>query len=57
VAQTLGVPFVPIRDAFERELRAQPDLQLFAPDSHCNDRGYGLLAATVAEAIALRLGR
>jgi tetratricopeptide (TPR) repeat protein len=56
-ARAAGLPFVPTREAFARELANGKPEDLFAPDGHCNDRGYHLLAGLVAAAIAEPLGR
>jgi lysophospholipase L1-like esterase len=43
--------FVPIRERFERELTTRKRDELFVADGHCNDAGYAIMAAMVADAV------
>ncbi|HEX5052111.1 MAG TPA: GDSL-type esterase/lipase family protein [Planctomycetota bacterium] len=56
-ARSLGVPFVAIRERFDRELRTRAREDLFVPDGHCSDAGYALIADLVSQAVAPFLGR
>ncbi len=56
-AQALGVPFLPIRERFDRELQTRPREDLFVADGHCNDSGYALIAEMVAEVVLPLLAR
>jgi lysophospholipase L1-like esterase len=57
VAQSLGVPFVAIRERFDVQLRTRTTQELFVADGHCSDAGYKLMAEMVAQAIAPLLAR
>lgn len=57
VAQSLGVPFVAIRERFDVELQSRAPQELFVADGHCSDAGYAIMAAMVAQAIAPLLRR
>ena len=46
-----GVTWIDVAAAFRARLAAEPGVELFVEDRHCNDRGYRLLAETVAAAI------
>jgi lysophospholipase L1-like esterase len=56
-AQVLGVPFLSIRERFDRELKTRKHDELFVADGHCNDAGYAIMAELVAEAVAPLLAR
>lgn len=51
VAATTGARFVALQPAFADLLRTTPRTELFIADGHCNDRGYGVMAAAVAAAM------
>lgn len=52
VAAELGVPFVAVRERFDRELQTRARSELFVADGHCNDAGYQIVAELVAEVVA-----
>jgi len=54
VASQDGVSLLDIHAAFDAALAAQPDLDLFVPDAHCNDDGYRLMAEVVAGDVVAR---
>jgi lysophospholipase L1-like esterase len=54
VARAERVPLVNVIPAFDKELTTRRPEELFVPDGHCTDLGYGLMAQEVAAAI-LRL--
>jgi lysophospholipase L1-like esterase len=50
-ARTADVPLCDTVPAFAAVLSRDPAADLFAPDRHCNDAGYRLVAETVADAL------
>lgn len=57
VAAAAGVPFVAVRERFDRELQTRARTELFVPDGHCNDAGYAIVAELVADVVAPLLQR
>jgi len=55
LAEELGVAWVAVHEAFSGARSAEPDIELFVRDGHCNDRGYDLMAEAVAHAVEARL--
>lgn len=51
VAAQLGVPFVAVRERFDRELQTRSHDELFVRNGHCSDAGYAILAELAAAAI------
>lgn len=51
VAAEHGARFVPVSDEFARRTAGVAKATLRSPDGHCNDAGYAILAAIVADAI------
>jgi hypothetical protein len=51
VAAAAGARFVVVHQRFTELLLTTPRRELFIADGHCTDRGYGVLAAVVAEAL------
>jgi hypothetical protein len=51
VAQATGAHFVVLHPHFTSLLADTPRVNLFIADGHCTDRGYGEMAAVVAEAL------
>lgn len=47
----LKVPQINLYPVFEKELKTKRREELFVPDGHCSDEGYGLIASIVAERI------
>ncbi|MCB9885121.1 MAG: hypothetical protein H6838_06485 [Planctomycetes bacterium] len=56
-AGRLGVPFVPLRERFDEELRTRPREDLFVRNGHCSDAGYELVGEVVAQVIEPLLRR
>lgn len=56
-AARTGAAFVDVAAEFERRLLERRELELFVADGHCNDAGYGVMAAIVAERIAALVAR
>jgi len=56
-AQQLGVPFVPLRERFDRELATRAWSELFVQNGHCNDAGYAIVAEQAAAAVSAALGK
>lgn len=57
VAAAAGIPFVAVRERFDRELQTRARTELFVPDGHCNDAGYAIVAELVADVVAPLLQR
>ncbi|MEM7200317.1 MAG: GDSL-type esterase/lipase family protein [Planctomycetota bacterium] len=57
VATTTGSDWIDMAARFAARIDGQPRDQFFIPDGHCNDRGYGVMAAIVADDAAARLAR
>jgi len=51
VAMAAGVRFVALHPRFTELLRTTPRPALFIADGHCTDRGYGVMAEAVVEAL------
>jgi hypothetical protein len=51
LAAAEGCTFVPVDEAIAAAKKAEPGRELHVADGHCNDDGYGVMAARVAEAI------
>ncbi|MEM7199155.1 MAG: GDSL-type esterase/lipase family protein [Planctomycetota bacterium] len=51
VAAELDVPWVSVRPAFDALLRTRSRQELFVPDGHCTDEGYGVMAAKVFDVL------
>ncbi len=51
VAEELEIPFVDLGPVFEEAERTIPLEDLYVPDGHCTDRGYGIVADEVARAL------
>jgi tetratricopeptide (TPR) repeat protein len=49
VAAAVGARFVALHPRFTELLAATPRPQLFIPDGHCTDRGYGVMADELAK--------
>ncbi len=53
LSREMGVPRLEVASEFERILRTRRREDLFVPDGHCNEEGYGIMARVVArDAIA-----
>ncbi len=50
-----GTPTLMLPEVFRAQQHATPDTELFAPDGHCNDAGYALMANQVFELIKQQL--
>ncbi len=48
LSEEMGVPRLDLRAEFERALRTRSRQDLFVPDGHCNEEGYGIIARVVA---------
>jgi hypothetical protein len=55
VAAELRVPFVNVREHFDRLLQTRARDELFVRDGHCTDAGYDAVAALAAPAVAAAL--
>ena len=56
-AERLAVPFVFVRERFDRELATRKWDELFVQNGHCNDAGYEIVAEMAATAVASALAK
>lgn len=56
-AESLGVPFVAVRERFDAELAKHAWDELFVKNGHCNDAGYAIVAELAAGPVADALRR
>ncbi len=48
LSREMGVPRLDVKGEFERVLRTRRREDLFVPDGHCNEEGYGIMSRVVA---------
>ncbi|HKB16010.1 MAG TPA: GDSL-type esterase/lipase family protein [Planctomycetota bacterium] len=54
ISESTGCVWLDLRPEFERLLQTRKPSELFIPDGHCNDAGYGVMAGVVAADVLRR---